>query len=176
MNDAEIRAKVDVGDGGGFTRLGNNIKKCDKQAEFLKFKINDLKAGISQMESMPKQFGRMEIMGAKSELEKLENQYARITNVQEVSSTSLSKGMSKGVKSIKRFGLSLFGIQSIWRMVSKASSAYLQHDTETANKIQAAWVGLGSALAPVLERISTMVIRAVKYLNVFIKALTGVDF
>ena len=176
MNDAEIRAKVDVGDGGGFTRLGNNIKKCDKQAEFLKFKINDLKAGISQMESMPKQFGRMEIMGAKSELEKLENQYARITNVQEVSSTSLSKGMSKGVKSIKRFGLSLFGIQSIWRMVSKASSAYLQHDTETANKIQAAWVGLGSALAPVLEKISTMVIRAVKYLSVFIKALTGVDF
>jgi hypothetical protein len=225
VNDAEIRAKVDVGDGGGFTRLGNNIKQCDKQAEFLKFKIDETRKSIQNLE---KESGKINLAGGtgklakllktnsqmslqrtnefsgqkvdtsalgmrtrlfeiktdntkqilkqKSALEKMENQYAKLTSVQEVSSDSLSKGMEKGVKSLKRFGLSLFGIQSIWRMVSRASSAYMAQDSAMAQKMQATWVGLGSFLAPILERITTMVIRAVKYLNVFIKALTGTDF
>src|SRR5690606_34235866 len=44
-----------------------------------------------------------------------------------------------------------------------------------SNKIKAAWVGLGAMFAPLLEKIADFAIRAVKYLNVFITALTGVD-
>ncbi len=172
MNDAEIRAKVDVGDGGGFTRLGNNIKKCDKQAEYLKVKIDDIRYKL-QKADMGFEVG--DTFKLEAQLEKLENQYGKLQAKQEETSAGLTKGMEKGIKSIKRFGFALFGIHSIWRMVSKASSAYLQQDTETANKLQAVWVGLGAFLAPILEKISTLVIKAVKYLNVFIRALTGVD-
>lgn len=77
---------------------------------------------------------------------------------------------------IKKFGLSLIGLRSIYSLVSRASSAYLSQDTELAEKLRSVWVGLGSFLAPVLEMISNSLLKALGYLNVFIKALTGIDF
>ena len=77
---------------------------------------------------------------------------------------------------IKKYALSLVGLRSIYSLVSRASSAYLSQDTELAEKLQSVWVGLGSFLAPVLEMISDGLLKALGYLNVFIKALTGIDF
>ena len=76
----------------------------------------------------------------------------------------------------KRLTLSLFGIHSMYRLISKASSAYLSQDQETTQKIQSAWIGLGSIFAPLLERMANLVIKIVSYINVFWKALFGVDF
>lgn len=77
---------------------------------------------------------------------------------------------------VKKYALSLVGLRSIYSLVSRASSAYLSQDTELAEKLQSVWVGLGSFLAPVLEFISDALLKALGYLNVFIKALTGIDF
>lgn len=92
-----------------------------------------------------------------------------------------SKGKSsvnanKLVKKLKRVGLALFSIRSAYTLVSRASSAYLSKDTELAEKLQSVWVGLGSFLAPLLEYLSNMLLKMVGYLNVFVKALTGIDF
>ncbi|HHX80517.1 MAG TPA: hypothetical protein GX692_05605 [Acholeplasmataceae bacterium] len=105
-------------------------------------------------------------------VEKTNNSFNRLGNINK----NLQKGFDKGLKSAKRFTLSLFGIHSVYRMLSRASSAYLSQDEETTRKIQSAWIGLGSIFAPILEKIANFVIKAVKYINVFIKALTGVDF
>lgn len=88
----------------------------------------------------------------------------------------IQDGMNKSLKSAKRFTLSLFGIQSVYRMLSRASSSYLSQDQETSQKIQSAWIGLGSVFAPLLQTVANFTIKAVKYINVFIKALTGTDF
>lgn len=77
---------------------------------------------------------------------------------------------------VKKYALALVGLRSIYSLVSRASSAYLSQDTELAEKLQSVWVGLGSFLAPVLEMISDGLLKALGYLNVFIKALTGIDF
>lgn len=77
---------------------------------------------------------------------------------------------------VKKYALSLVGLRSIYSLVSRASSAYLSQDTELAEKLRSVWVGLGSFLAPVLEFISDALLKALGYLNVFIKALTGIDF
>lgn len=92
-----------------------------------------------------------------------------------------SKGKSsvnanKLIKKLKRVGLALFSIRSAYTLVSRASSAYLSKDTELAEKLQSVWVGLGSFLAPLLEYLSNMLLKMVGYLNVFVKALTGIDF
>ena len=92
-----------------------------------------------------------------------------------------SKGKSsvnatKLFKKVKRVGLALFSIRSAYTLVSRASSAYLSKDTELAEKLQSVWVGLGSFLAPLLEYLSNMLLKMVGYLNVFVKALTGIDF
>lgn len=84
-----------------------------------------------------------------------------------------TKSLKRGVSSLKRFALSLFGIQSMYRLVSKASSAWLSQDTELAEKLQNVWVGLGALVSPILEKISTLMLKALGYLNEFVKALSG---
>lgn len=93
-----------------------------------------------------------------------------------VMNEKISKGFNRGEKSLKKFALSLFGIQSIYRLVSKASSSYLSQDTELAQKLQNVWVGLGSFLEPLLNAMSNALLKGLGYLNVFVKALTGVDY
>lgn len=86
------------------------------------------------------------------------------------------KGAKEGAKALKKFGLALFRIGSIYGIVSKASSAYLSQDTELAQKLQNVWVGLGSFLEPLLNTLSNALLKGLGYLNVFVKALTGVDY
>lgn len=86
------------------------------------------------------------------------------------------KSFNKLIRNVKRLGLSLFGVHSAYTLVSKASSAYLSQDTELAQKLQNVWVGLGTFLAPALEAISDGLLKALGYLNVFITALTKVDY
>lgn len=87
----------------------------------------------------------------------------------------MGNGIEKAVSKIKRFALSLFSIRSIYSLLSRASSAYISQDTALANKMQAVWVGLGAMLEPVISRIVNALLKGVKYINIFIKALTGVD-
>ena len=120
-----------------------------------------------------------DVFKLEAELEKLENQYNKLNQKIYIFSASFNKiqdGMNKSLKSAKRFTLSLFGIQSGIRVVSRAMSAYSSIDQESAKKTQAAWIGLGSMFVWLKDMIADFAIKAVKYINVFIKALTGVDF
>jgi hypothetical protein len=81
--------------------------------------------------------------------------------------------LSKNTKTLQRFAFRLLNVASIYSVVSKASSAYLSTNEELANKLQSVWVGLGSFLAPTIEMISDALLKALGYLNVFVKALSG---
>ena len=81
------------------------------------------------------------------------------------------RGFEKGIQSLKRFALSLFGIRSAFSLVRRATSTYLSQHEDTANKINAIWVALGNALAPIIEAIANMVLKFIGYLNVFLQAL-----
>lgn len=155
------------------------LKQMTAQQELLKKQVMDLQQTLVMAQQDTKLFSPSEVLEMRVELEKLESQLNDTTK----SSTAFKKvgdnisgTMKKGMQSAKRFTLSLFGIHSIYRMLSRASSAYLAQDTETTNKIQAAWIGLGSVFAPLLQMVADFAIRAVSYLNIFIKALTGLDF
>lgn len=157
----------------------SSIRNMTAQQELLKNKILDIQATLQMASQDTKLFSPSEVLEMRVELEKLESQLNDTTK----SSTAfkrvgdnISNTMKKGMQSAKRFTLSLFGIHSIYRMLSRASSAYLAQDQETTNKIQAAWIGLGSVFAPLLQMIADFAIKAVSYFNIFIKALTGVDF
>lgn len=163
----------------GIVLDSSSIKSYTAEQDRLLYKINDIKATLEMATSDPKLFGTYEILEMRSELEKLEGQLQKTTQTSSLFSKvgdKISTTLNKSIGNVKRFTLSLFGIHSIYRMLSRASSAYLSQDQETSNKIQAAWIGLGSIFAPLLETIANFVIKAVSYLNIFIKALTGVDF
>ncbi len=110
------------------------------------------------------------------EIEKINNTLNKTSNTSEKTFKNVNNIFNKGIKKAKRFTMSLFGLYSTYRILSKASSSYLAHDEETTQKIQSAWIGLGSVFAPLLSTIANFAIKAVSYINVFIKALTGVDF
>ena len=107
-------------------------------------------------------------------LNKAENEGQQISRTFR-KSNNISSGIERMTSKIKRFGLALLSIRSIFSLVSRASSAYLAQDTELANKLQSVWAGLGSLLAPIIEAIANILMKAVAYINIFIKALTGVD-
>lgn len=80
------------------------------------------------------------------------------------------------IKKLKKVGLAMFSIRTAYSLVSKASSAYLSKDVELAEKLQNVWVGLGSLMAPVLEYVSNILLKALGYLDAFIYALTKQSF
>lgn len=169
----KIKENMSVNIGGGA------FKEMTAESELLLNKINDIKATLEMAKTDPKLFSKTEVLEMRVELEKLEKQYSKLNQSSGIFSDSFKKvqdGMNKSLKSAKRFTLSLFGIHSIYRMLSRASSTYLSQDEETTSKIQSAWIGLGSVFAPLLQTIANFTIKAVSYINVFIKALTGTDF
>lgn len=156
-----------------------NVKTNTAQINYVKSQIEEIEYLLSRAD---KGFEVGDTLKLEAKLERLKNQYNQLIAKQNdlnvasnKANTNMEKGINKVTSRIKRFGLSLFGIRSIFSLVSKASSAYLSQDTALANKLQSVWAGLGAMLAPIIEGIANILAKAVKYINIFIKALTGVD-
>ena len=142
----------------------NNIEKIKTELSGIEQQIEQIKAPTKEI--------KKEVQETVNPLKQVSNKLKEMTP----NTNNVKKGFEKGIHSAKKFTLSLFGIHSMYRLISKASSAYLSQDQETTQKIQSAWIGLGSIFAPLLERIANLVIKIVSYINVFWRALFGVDF
>lgn len=158
--------------------IGTQIdtKQFDAQIKNLENKLNDVEASLQMASEDKTLFSTREIEEMEAEAEKLRNQIGQLRGDFKKQTAETDKGFDRNINKIKRLGLSLFAIRSSYALVSRASSAYLSQDTELAQKLQSVWVGLGTFLAPAIEGISNALLKALGYLNVFIKALTGVDY
>lgn len=106
---------------------------------------------------------------SRQRVEKLKNSFKKLGNI-------ITANTSKGVSSLKRFALSLFGAQSAYRGLSKAVHAYLAYDSELSKSMQNTWAGLGSFFAPILEYLINLFQKLLGYINAVVKALTGINF
>lgn len=151
--------------------IGKEFKRIENNSKGL-FKAYNTEA----IQQVVNGYGQVEkkVEKTKNEVKEL-NQEVKKTTLINNGVNQLVKGIDKATSRIKRFALSLFSIRSIYALVSKASSAYLSQDTQLANKLQAVWVGLGALLEPAISKIANLMLKAVKYVNIFVKALTGVD-
>ena len=158
--------------------IGTQIdtKQFDAQIKNLENKLNDVEASLQMASEDKTLFSTREIEEMEAEAEKLRNQIGQLRGDFKKQTAETDKSFDRNINKIKRLGLSLFAIRSSYALVSRASSAYLSQDTELAQKLQSVWVGLGTFLAPAVEGISNALLKALGYLNVFIKALTGVDY
>lgn len=153
-----------------------NTKQFDAQIKVLKNKLNDIEASLQMASKDKTLFSTREIEEMEAEAENLRNKIGSLQGDFKKTNKETSKGFDKGIKSLKRFALSLFSVGSIFAGVSKASSAYLSQNEELAKKLQSVWIGLGSFLEPAINAISNVMLKGLGYLNEFIKALTGVDY
>lgn len=152
----------------------------DAEVDLLKYKISELEEKLQNAGKL--HLSTKEIVETRAKLAMLNSEYDKLINKEDESSSkgkntfnSLNNGIGKSISKIKRLVLSFISISTVYSLLSRASSAYLSTDTSLANKLQAVWVGLGAILEPVISRIVNVMLKAVKYINIFIKALTGVD-
>lgn len=167
--------------------LNNSIKATQQDLQTLNTSpfarlgalAGSVRNGITSAWQSIRNFGRSgkrDVDGVNSELKETVSLSDRIGMGFTSLGHSIQTGFDRGLRSVKRFAFSLFGIHSIWRVVSRAASTYLAYDTELTNKIEGNWVALGAMLEPILTWITNVIRQIVGYINVFVKAFTGVDF
>lgn len=164
----------------GKIRIGTEIdtKNFDKQVAYIEDKIEDIEAVLSDE--------KLEFdlrLKNEAELERLQNQLISIkTKMNDFGDTSvkqttkMSDGFKKSTKGIKQFALSLISVGSIFALISKASTSYLETDEKLSSQIQANWVGLGTILEPIINLIVNLMKKGVTAILYFMSQLTGVDY
>lgn len=146
---------------GGAVQGFNNLKDTAKEAG------QHIKDALNPKNVASRLLGTLKSIGnGISNLVKKSNNFGK----------SIKKSLDKSVGTMKKFALSLFGIQTAYRAVSKAVSSYLSYDQELSKSIQTTWAGLGSFLAPVLEYIVGVFKQLLAYINAVVTALTGINF
>lgn len=150
------------------TELGT--KNFDRQYEQLKRKLEEIETILAD-----KTIDYEIRLKNEAEAEKIKNQMTEIELRAKRAGEQTDKSFNKAGDTLKNFGLRLFGIGTAFGIVSRASSAYLSQNEETANKLKSIWTFLGELIGPILDFMADGLLKLIGYLNVFIKALTGVD-
>lgn len=176
MNDYD--GKVVIGTDLDTKSIDAQVTKLEKDLEtMVKALETDMKIPVELRMNKDERIKlENDIEKTKNRIISLKESVQDVGNEADKTTVKISKGFKKGTTTLKRFALSLFGIHSLYRLVSKASSAYLSQDTELAQRLQNVWIGLGSFLEPLLNAMSNALLKGLGYLNVFVKALTGVDY
>ena len=179
--------------------LKNKFKKAEVQEVNLntkeaKIKIEELKKQISELKTFTDSLSKEEVASGfySPQLQELQDKQNTLSKLQDALNDTneeaieithnfddlgnkLGKSFEKASSKARRFVLSLFSIRTVWALISKASSSYLNQNEATANKIEAIWTYLGNLLAPIIEKLVNWLQYGIAYLNVFTKALLGVD-
>lgn len=166
---AKITIETELGTK-NFTKQINNLK-ADLQ-RYMKTLESEAKVPISlRMSADERRNLEATIEKTRNQLIALEQQQQKTGEAGEQAGIRTGQGFERGINSLKRFALGLFGIRSMFSLMRRATNAYLSQNETTANKLNAIWVALGNALGPIIEIIADGVLKLIGYLNVFLRAL-----
>jgi len=108
-----------------------------------------------------------------NELKDTSDEMKQVNVASAKASVSVETGFSKGLKSLKRFALSLFGIRSMWALISRGASAYISQNELLNQQIQLTSYTLGATLAPVIEKVINLAQYGVIIIARLIQFFTG---
>ena len=84
--------------------------------------------------------------------------------------------MSKGIKSIGKYALAVFGIRSAFNAVRQVVNTYMSDNEALKNSLDGIKGAFAEMLGPAIEKVVNLVKMAMSYVFAFIKTLTGVDY
>lgn len=162
----------------GWIRIGTKIenKQFDKQISRLKGQLKTLEASYDKALNPPKGFKTNEknLRNLEIQIEQTRNKIIDLENAGQPKSGK--NGFDKLYSSAKKLAFGILSIRTAYTLLSRASSAYLATDTETTQKMQANWSGLGTILAPAIKFLVDLMRKAVIGVLHFMSVLTGIDF
>lgn len=147
--------------------LGNNVDRFGIAMELAGNKANDLTKNIT---------------GSTVQTAKLDKGMKKVeksTRKASKSTNGISSGITKGIKSLGKYALALFGVRAIYSTLRKLSQQWLDSDQAGAKQIksnlQAISSALSNALAPIITYIANLFVTIVAYANALLKAFFGID-
>lgn len=167
-----------------------DTKEFDSQITYIESRMLDIEEKLKQAD-MGFEVGDTQKLEA--EYEKLGNQLLNLKQKQEKYNQSIREASSTGLTNIQnqlgkignsienvtkkavRWGLAIFGIRSAYMFIRQSMSTLSEYNDELANKISNIRLVLATALEPVINRIISLVITLLNYLNYLTKAWFGLD-
>lgn len=167
------KKKTDTGDTGSGDK---KVKDSGDEAETAGKKFAKLQKFVT---GVAKAFAKLPVASIKitaRSVGTLASGMRKVASVTGKVSTALKNTFSKSLTgSVKKFGLAMIGVRSLFTALRASVQEYMQYDTQLDDTLRNNWAVLGSLLAPALEAIIRLFGIAVAYVRAFIKALTGVD-
>ena len=184
QSEAQSKIDVSLADKTDYSISRENIVR-DYSAQILALEdaLTQLNRSYqTQKEQKPYEGQAEDLRQLEQEIEKTKNQldglYEKQSKLNKTgfNFNDLERGLKRFNKSLIRMALSLFSIRGAYSLISKAAHSYIASDEQLSKRISNLWFGLGTFLAPVIEKIVSMAEKLVGYINEFVKALTGRDF
>ena len=92
------------------------------------------------------------------------------------SAEGLGKVLKKGIKTIGKMTLAIFGIRGAYMAVRMAMNEYMATNEKLAGQIASIKAVFGQVLGPVIEWVVNLFVQAISVVNAFVNALSGINF
>ena len=176
----------------GYVTIGTMVdtKDFDSQMTYIESKMLDIE---DKLEKADMGFEVGDTQKLEAEYEKLGNQLIDLKKKQEKYNQSIREASLSGLNNIQnqltgignsvsnitkkvgRWALAVFGIRSAYMFVRQSMSVLSQYNETMANQLSNIRLVLATALEPVINRILSLVITLLNYLNYITKAWFGLD-
>ena len=113
----------------------------------------------------------------KNQIQEINKQLQKSNNLSDIKKgiDNIGNSVEKVTKKVGRWALAVFGIRSAYLFVRQAMSTLSQYNDDLANKLSSIRLVLATALEPIINRIISLVITLLNYLNYITKAWFGLD-
>lgn len=172
----------------GYLKIKTSIDNSgvDKQIEQLETKLNDLKATLSMANEDKTLFSKSEVLDMEVEVEKLTNSLNKLkAKQQEVddgnwkkitsSINEANKGITKAVKSVGRWALGVFAIESAYGFVRNMIDTISNSNEQISTDIEYMRFAIASSLQPIIENLISLAYKLLNYINQISMAWFGVN-
>lgn len=172
----------------GYLKIKTSIDNggVDKQIQQLESKLNDLKASLTMAESDKTLFSSSEVLEMEVQVEKLTNRLNKLKAKQEEvddkgwkkitsSINEANKGITKAVKSVGRWALGIFAIESAYGFVRNMITTISNDNEQIATDIDYMKSAIASSLTPLVQGLISLAYRLLTYVNAISMAWFGVN-
>lgn len=162
-----------------YNALDTNVSNEKAKLEGLLQKHGQISNSISQQEIKYQKINS-QIDGYESKITKVKDKINEL-NAQKLSNINshmenFSQKTENIINRVKRWGLSLFSVATIYSFVSRATSSAMSLNEGLSNAMTSVWNYFGELVTPILETLVSWVLKALAVVNRFLYTLTGIDF